>query len=350
MNKTFDALVVIGRFQLPHLEHIRLLRRALELVDQPIVVLGSSHRSRDTRNPFSADERMAMLRVSLQVDEARRLRIVAVRDYHDVERWRREVVASVHALLGGRCDDARIALLGHHQDASSADLDDFSQWQRIAFERRRDVDATSLRAAYFTTGRTEGGLLALSAHVAPGALDCLRAWSMLPAYERMAEEHAAVVRYRQDWPAPWHVTADALVTVADEAGRAHALLVRRSSPIGRGLWAVPGGFVDPGEALFDAAVRELKEETGLGMLAQQLRHALKAQRAFAHPHRSMRGRILTEAFHFDFPAPQRLPELTPSDETPELRWVPVGDLPLMEDQLFEDHLLILDHFLRVLDA
>jgi len=50
-------------------------------------------------------------------------------------------------------------------------------------------------------------------------------------------------------------------TIPEQDGR--VLLTRRSINPGRGLWTFPGGFVDFGETVTDAAVRETFEETGL---------------------------------------------------------------------------------------
>jgi ADP-ribose pyrophosphatase YjhB (NUDIX family) len=50
-------------------------------------------------------------------------------------------------------------------------------------------------------------------------------------------------------------------TIPEQDGR--LLLTRRSIEPGRGLWTFPGGFVDFGETVSDAAVRETLEETGL---------------------------------------------------------------------------------------
>lgn len=50
-------------------------------------------------------------------------------------------------------------------------------------------------------------------------------------------------------------------TIPEQDGR--LLLTRRSIDPGRGLWTFPGGFVDLGETVTDAAMRETLEETGL---------------------------------------------------------------------------------------
>src|ERR1700691_5518223 len=58
------------------------------------------------------------------------------------------------------------------------------------------------------------------------------------------------------------LTVDVVVLAAPGTSR-RVLLVQRGNPPFRGSWALPGGFVEEGEQVLEAAPRELAEETGL---------------------------------------------------------------------------------------
>ena len=61
-----------------------------------------------------------------------------------------------------------------------------------------------------------------------------------------------------------------LVAAAVVHGPGGVLLVQRDLEPGRGLWAIPGGYVDRGEVVETAVEREVREETGLRVAVQGL--------------------------------------------------------------------------------
>ncbi|MEU0001816.1 NUDIX hydrolase [Streptomyces microflavus] len=110
-------------------------------------------------------------------------------------------------------------------------------------------------------------------------------------------------------------TAD-IVLLTDD----HVLLIERRWNPYAGSWALPGGHVDAGEASLQAAVRELKEETGITVLAKDLRQV----GAFDAPGRDPRGRYVTVAYTATLPEPVTP---TPLDDAADARWWPINALP-----------------------
>ncbi|MFT3813911.1 MAG: bifunctional nicotinamide-nucleotide adenylyltransferase/Nudix hydroxylase [Acidovorax sp.] len=341
----YDTALLIGRFEPVHSGHLALLREALARARRAIVVVGSAHQARTPKNPFTWQEREAMLRGALPFDDAARLIVLPVRDYYDEARWVQAVQAAVarHVAAG-----ARVALVGHFKDASSGYLRAFPGWELVPVERQGSIDATAIRNAYFGAYLGGAGLNALAGQMPDSTLRFLHAFAQQPAYAALQEEWRTLASYRAAWAQapypPVFVTVDAVLRCQDQV-----LLIRRAHAPGKDLWALPGGFLEPRDTLWQSCLRELAEETSAALTEDQLRAALCEVRVFDHPDRSQRGRTITHAHYFDLgDAP--LPAVQGGDDAAAAHWVPVEQLPALEDTLFEDHFHILDHFLHLTQA
>ena len=83
-------------------------------------------------------------------------------------------------------------------------------------------------------------------------------------------------------------TVDIIIEIKKKNGQEGIILIRRKNPPHG--WALPGGFVDYGESLEEAAVREAKEETSLDVrLKRQLR-------TYSDPKRDPRKHTISTVF------------------------------------------------------
>ena len=129
--------------------------------------------------------------------------------------------------------------------------------------------------------------------------------------------------YKYPHPA---VTSDCIV-FNFEGDVISVLLIKRKNEPYKDCWAFPGGFINIDESAENAAVRELKEETGLDVVK------IEQLKAYSNPERDPRERVITIAFI----AESKIKEVKGSDDAKEAKWFDISNLP----QLAFDHEQIL---------
>jgi len=114
------------------------------------------------------------------------------------------------------------------------------------------------------------------------------------------------------------VTTDVVVfTIRDR--RLKLLLIERGGEPFRGMWALPGGFLDIDEDLEACAKRELEEETGVsGVYLEQLY-------TFGKPDRDPRERVISIAYYALVPS-DRLRVRAASDAS-DAKWFALDEMP-----------------------
>lgn len=122
-------------------------------------------------------------------------------------------------------------------------------------------------------------------------------------------------------------TVDIIIALEGETPPRVVLVSRKNPPPG---WALPGGFVDHGETVEEAAVREAKEETGLDITLIRQFHV------YSDPSRDKRGHMMSTVF---LARASGVP--VGADDAKEARGFAPDDLP--EDMAFDHREIIADY-------
>lgn len=142
------------------------------------------------------------------------------------------------------------------------------------------------------------------------------------------------LKYKYKYPHP-AVTTDCVIFGFDGI-ELNVLLIERGIEPYKGCWALPGGFVRMDESADEGALRELREETGLGLKDAYV----KQFRTFSEPNRDPRERVITIAYY----ALVKTQEVKGGDDAANAKWFNVNELP----SLAFDHRDILDEALEEL--
>jgi bifunctional NMN adenylyltransferase/nudix hydrolase len=335
--KKYDTLVLIGRFQPLHNAHLEIIKRATALTDQLVIITGSGKQPRTYKNPFTSTERAVMIKnatrgLNMQVYVEENIDTI----YND-QSWavRIQGIVSKYNALGGK-----VGIIGHKKDDSSFYLDMFPQWGYENVGLIEFLSAVDIRDLYF---KRDANMKFIQGVVPETTFDFLIDFKNTPEYEQIIREREFVANYKKQYASlpypPIFSTADAVVI---QSG--HVLMIKRRSEPGKGLWALPGGYVNANtdKSVEDAAIRELREETMIKVPAPVLRGSIKRSKVFDAIDRSPRGRIITHAFHIELPDGE-LPKVKGSDDAEKARWVPIAEVK--SEETFEDHYEILQHFL-----
>ncbi len=358
-----DLCVFIGRFQPFHAAHLQVVETALRHGRFVLVLIGSAGAPRSHRNPFTYDERADMIRLSVSEADRERLIVLPLEDchYNDTQ-WVANAQKQVNAALAqtGLRRPGTIGLIGHGKDHTSYYLKLFPQWgvPIDVPEYCNGLSSTRVRNSYFSNiadsflkdadGHKPGDLP--QDHLLPTPVrDFLAGFAQTEAFRDIRAEYEFILHYRAQWAVPkvpypvTFVTVDACVVTAGTV-----LLVRRRGRPGKGLWALPGGFLDQAETVVDGMLRELREETRIAVPPGMLRGSIVTQRVFDDPNRSSRGRTITHGFLIHLknetalpglrsrkPAKAELPQIEAADDAEKAQWWPLADV--QRAMMFEDH-------------
>jgi len=336
----FTALIYIGRFQPPHNGHFATIRKALEQTEKFLIFIGSHETCRSLRNPFTTEERLEMLKISLTRDELKKITFIPI---HDSNYNHPEWVKEVKKLSAACCppsNSSKIGIIGHKKDKTSYYLELFPEWELVEMPLLENgLSSTQIRDKWFAGTLTEQDKIPLAIY------SYLKNKNSEEWAHVQKEEYKLVEEYKKEWSStpypPIFVAGDALVICKE-----HILLIKRGAFPGKGLYAMAGGFLDSAEPIRHCAIRELIEETGIELGYEALDKSIKDHRVFDDPDREPRGRMISHTYLFDLQLPA-LPKLRAADDASEALWFPIRDLGKIRSQMGGDHYRIINKMLSL---
>lgn len=286
--------IFIGRFQPPHVGHLKIIEDMSKEVDEVIIGIGSSNEHHATDNPFTSKEREEMLNEALKIAN---YTIVPIPDIHNYGKW----VEHVEKLT----PKFEIVYTGNK---IVRDLFKKAGYEVKEITSKKYISSTAIRDMMVKDQEWEP-------YVPKEISELIK---KIRGVERVKKFNDT--KYKS--PSP---TVDVVIEVPEGI----VLIERQNFPYG---WALPGGFVEYGETVEAAAIREAKEETSLDVVL------LKLLGVYSDPARDPRRHVISTVF---IGKADGIPKA--SDDAKNVKIFRKEDLP---KELAFDHKKILEDFLQ----
>jgi bifunctional NMN adenylyltransferase/nudix hydrolase len=353
--------VVLGRFQLVHEGHLALIAKACENYSEVYILVGSADKSRDVCNPFTFEERKHELDIKIlckclwptnKVKE-----ILPVQDCDTDAEWINCIKNTIQDIKNNN-KDSQINLITCKKDDKTANYIDLIKDAKIFdnvievepyLENGKVISAKDKRKEFFTNTpvfKQYSWFWFSMDDYLEMQKKYICFWLSMNDYLEMqkkyieagliTEDDVYYANYQEEvkqYPRIEH-TADIAVFQYHNY-ECKVLLIKRGKTPGKGLYALPGGFVNQNETLKECALRELKEETGL-VIADRLHVRLFCN--FDNPNRSRRGRVITTLYTTLLPKDYDINAVKAGDDASSVEWIEAWDaLKMGKDAFFEDH-------------
>lgn len=315
--------VVIGRFQPFHLGHLSIIDKAYKEADKVLILVGSVNQLPDFRNPLTYEERVLLLRAS--IDEDYDCIIRPLKDEETDAAW----IANVIGEINSREEDpTEVSLYTSPKD---------EEFYRRSFiypvETLNEVpiSATEVRISWYTNN------LWLTEYYLPeGTKEFLENHH---DRARLSEEYDNVTEMSLK-KTKGHPFANPmeLVSFAVIIQGKHVLVGKRAGARGAGQLGLPGGYLEASETSLEGCMREVKEELSVDLHALVMEgNAQCLTQAVEENMRDIGTRTFGVNYLFVIKEDVDLEVLVDTSETTSFEWVPVSDVLNDTTLLFYNH-------------
>ena len=351
-----DLSVFIGRFSPLHNGHCAVIDKAISTSKSVLILIGSSDKALTTKNPFSFKDRAFMIRSYLLAKYGDTMTNVIIKPLHDHmyndQAWIRGVQDAVDEAKSELANiiglNPTVYLTGANRDQSTWYLnafgDTFTKDLVNADDHDFNLSATTVRELLFksTDKKAQDATFDKLSKIVPGTtLQLLKNFVGSTTFDGLVKEFQYLENYKKKFAGlEYPVSIQTVDTCVIQSG--HVLVAIRDNFPGRGLWCMPGGHldVDKNERLVDAAIRELDEETNIGLSRAQLYGSIKFKECFDHPDRSLKARVITMCYLLKLDDTKPMPTIKPQrGEIKKLMWLPIAEALANRnrDKWFDDH-------------